>query len=128
MVESFCGRDRQRAFFVDVQAFNPFAQSYLNSSLPQCNEIEKRREYDERVREVERWSFSPLVLSTCGGMGNTATVVYKRIAAMLAEKNNKPYCMVMQMPPELLPSTIFRHVPSWIKIRPPSPCSLYRLG
>ena len=35
VVESFWGRDRQRAFF-DVRVFNPFAPTYLNTSLPQC--------------------------------------------------------------------------------------------
>ena len=63
---SFWGRDRQRAFF-DVRVFNPFAQSYRDTSLPQCyrrNEMEKRRAYDERIREIEHGSFSPLVFST----------------------------------------------------------------
>ena len=90
---SFWGRDRQRAFF-DVRVFNPFAQSYRNTSLPQCyrqNELEKKRAYDERVREIEHGSFSPLVFSTTGGMGTTATVVYKRLASLIADKQNKPY-------------------------------------
>ena len=93
VAESFWGRDRQCAFF-DVRVFNPFAQSYRNTSLSQCyrrNEMEKKRAYDERVREIEHGSFSPLVFSTSGGMGTTATVVYKRIASMIAEKHNKPY-------------------------------------
>ena len=92
VAESFWG-DRQRAFF-DVRVFNPFAQSYRNTSLTQCyqrNEREKRRAYDERVREIEHASFSPLVFSTSGGMGTTATIVYKRIASMIAEKQEKPY-------------------------------------
>jgi hypothetical protein len=85
--------DRQRAFF-DVRVFNPFAPSYRNTSLSQCyrkNELEKRRAYDERIREVEHGSFSPLVFSTAGGMGATANVVYKRIASLIAEKHGKPY-------------------------------------
>ena len=93
VAENFWGRDRQCAFF-DVRVFNPFAQSYRNTSLSQCyrrNEMEKKRAYDERVREIEHGSFSPLVFSTSGGMGTTATVVYKRIASMIAEKHNKPY-------------------------------------
>ena len=89
MAESFWGRDWQCAFF-DVRVFNPFAQSYRNTSLSQCyrrNEMENKRAYDERVREIEHGSFSPLVFSTSGGMGTTATVVYKRIASMIAEKH-----------------------------------------
>ena len=63
VAENFWGRDQQRAFF-DVQVFNPFTPSYRNTSLGQCyrrNELEKRRAYDERIREVEHRSFSPLV-------------------------------------------------------------------
>ena len=42
--------------------------------------------YDERVRGIEHGSFSPLVFLTAGGVGNTATVVYKRLVSLLAEK------------------------------------------
>ena len=70
-------------------SIDPFAHSYRNTSLARCNEMEKRRAYDERVREIEHGSFSPLVFSTSGGMGTTATVVYKRIASMIAEKYEK---------------------------------------
>ena len=69
-----------------------------NTPLAQCyrrNEMEKRRQYDERVREIEHGSFSPLVFTTSGGMGTTATTVYKRIAAMIAEKHSKPYSRTM---------------------------------
>ena len=67
--------------------------SYRNTSLAQCyrkNELEKRRAYDERIREIEHGSFSPLVFSAAGGMGETAKVVYKRIASLIADKY-KPY-------------------------------------
>ncbi len=97
VAQSFWGRDRQSAFF-DVRVFNPFAPSYHNIPLSQChkrNEQVKRRAYDERVREIERGSFSPLVFSTSGGMGTTATVVYKRLASLIAEKRDKPYGRTM---------------------------------
>ena len=51
----------------------------------------KKRAYDQRVREIEHGSFSPLVFSTTGGMGPTATIVYKRLASMIAKKHNKTY-------------------------------------
>ena len=93
VAESFWGRNRQRAFF-DVRVFNPFAQSLRNTPLPQCyrqNELQKKRAYDQRVREIEHGSFSALVFSTTGGMGTTATTVYKRLASMIANKHNKTY-------------------------------------
>ena len=91
--DNFWGRDRSRAFF-DIRVFSPFAQSHRNTSLSQCykkNEQEKKRAYDQRIREVEHESFSPLVFSTSGGMGPTANVVYKRIASMIAQKHDKTY-------------------------------------
>jgi hypothetical protein len=48
-------------------------------------------------------------------MGTATTLVYKRIAAMLAEKNLLQGYALDQMLPELLPAT-FHHVPSWFKI------------
>ena len=91
--DDFGGGDRNRAFF-DVRVFSPFAQSHWNTSLSQCymkNERDKRRAYDQRIREVEHGSFSPLVFSTAGGMGPTASVVYKRIASMLSQKYDQAY-------------------------------------
>ena len=91
--QGFWGRDRQRAFF-DVRVFNPHAPCYQNSTLAQCyrkNELEKRRAHEERVREIEHGSFSPLVFSAAGGMGTIATGVYKRLASLLEEKQGRPY-------------------------------------
>ena len=55
------------------------------------NEQEKKRENEERVREIEHGSFAPLVISISGGMGPIATTVYKRMASLIAEKPNHPY-------------------------------------
>ena len=62
---------RQRAFF-DVRVFNPFALSLRNTSLPSCyrqKEQEKRRAYDQRIRDIEHGSFTPLIFSASGGLG-----------------------------------------------------------
>jgi len=80
--------------FIDVRVFNPSAQSNRRaplSSVYRKHEQEKRRQYDQRVREIEHATFTPLVLSTTGGMGRAATTFYKRLAAMLAEKRDVPY-------------------------------------
>ena len=71
--DSFWG-NYKRVFF-DIKVFNSLAPSYQNAPLAPCyrkNEQEKKRAYDRRVREIE---FSPLVFSTTGSMGTTATVV-----------------------------------------------------
>ena len=59
------------------------------------HEQENRRRYDERVREVEHASFSPLVFSLLGGMGKATQTVYKRLASLLSEKKKEPYSKII---------------------------------
>ena len=59
------------------------------------HEQAKKREYGERIREIEHGVFTPLVLSTTGGMGREATTFYKRLADLIAQKRQHPYPTVM---------------------------------
>ena len=89
----FWGGRFERAFF-DVRVFNPSAQSNQQTSLTSTyrrHELEKKRQYEQRVREVEHSTFTPLVLSSTGGMGKSATTFYKRLSSMLSEKRDVPY-------------------------------------
>ena len=93
----FWGLGAQRAFF-DVRVFNPSAPSHQSTSIHALfrrQEKEKRRQYEQRVREIERGSFAPLIFSTSGGMGPTASVVYKRLASLIAAKRKAPYSRTM---------------------------------
>ena len=81
-----------RAFF-DVTVFNPLAHTYTNQTLKtahKSNENGKKREYGERILNVEHMSFTPLVFSCLGGMSTECTHVYNRIADMISEKRNIP--------------------------------------
>ena len=51
--------------------------------------MNSRRE-EHTMRESEKWN-TAVVFLIAGGMGATATVVYKRIASMITEKHSKPY-------------------------------------
>ena len=89
-VSGFWGGRYERSF-VDVRVFNPHAPSNRNTSIPNCyrrHEAEKKRAYEQRIREVEHSSFTPLVFSATGGMGST---FYRRLATLLAEKWNESY-------------------------------------
>ena len=89
----FLGRQIRKAFF-DVRVFNPCARSNQQASLSSVyrrHEQEKRRQYEQRVREVEHSTFTPLVMSTTGGMGRAASTFYKRLASMLSEKRDASY-------------------------------------
>ena len=59
------------------------------------HELAKKREYAQRVREVEHGVFTPLVLSTTGGMGREAETFYKRLADGISRKERKEYSVVM---------------------------------
>ena len=86
------------ALAFDVRVFNPSARSNNQSSLQAIyrrHEQEKRRHYDQRVREIEHGSFTPLVFSTTGGMSRGTTTFYKRLAAMISEKRNEKYSTII---------------------------------
>ena len=89
----FCGLPQQQAFF-DLRVYNPNSSAYRSSELAACyrrHEREKQRASEQRVREIEYGSFTPLVFTTAGGMGNAATTTYRRLASMIATKQELPY-------------------------------------
>ena len=68
--------------------FNPNASSYRGSSLSSLYhrlEKEKRRKYEQRIRDVEMGCFTPLVFSTFGGMSTICNIFFKRLASLLAD-------------------------------------------
>ena len=65
--------------------FHPNASSNRSGKLSAVykrHEDTKKREYGQRVLDVEHGALTPLVLSTTGGMGREATTFYKRLADM----------------------------------------------
>ena len=75
--------------FADVRVVNPGATRYARQSPSQILELnanEKKRHYCRRVLEVENATFTPLIFTTNGGMGNECIAFYSRIAKLLAEK------------------------------------------
>ena len=93
-VNGFSGGRFERTFF-DVRVFNPHAPSNRHPNCYRKHEMEKKRQYEQRVREIEHASFTPLVLSATGGMANEATVFYKRLASCLAAKWDQSYSQTM---------------------------------
>ena len=58
--------------------------------------MRKKREYGERVREIENATFTPLVFAATGGMGE-ASIFYKRIAELLSIKTKKTYTEIIRI-------------------------------
>ena len=93
LAHGFWGDRHERAFF-DVRVFNPLAPSNCRSSLNATyrrHETTMKRSYEQRVREVEHGSFTPLVFSASGGMAPAATITFKRLASLLADKRQQDY-------------------------------------
>ena len=96
--QNFWDTSKRSAFF-DVRVFNSHAPSTSKSTTKACyrrHEREKRREYERRVLEVEHGTFTPLVLSTSGGWGPSATVAFRRLAGLIATKHNQAYSTTLQ--------------------------------
>ena len=89
----------QKTMF-DVRIFHANADSYKDkdiSSVYTLHENIKRRDYEQRVTQVEKSSFTPLVYSTTGGMGPLATAFHQRLASLVAEKRQERYGDVLSL-------------------------------
>ena len=87
-----------RARMLSLMVFHPNAPSNSSRSLPAAykkHEDEKKRTYGQRILEIEHGVFTPLVLSTSGGMGRETQTFYKRLADLLSLKRDVPYCSLM---------------------------------
>jgi len=83
---------RQQGAFFDVRVFHPNVPSYQCTSITSLfrrHELEKKREYGDRIRSVEFASFTPLVFSTFGGLGREATIFYSSLADLLSAQRDK---------------------------------------
>ena len=61
----------------------------------QQHEKEKKDKYNQRVIDMEKSSFNPLVFTTTGGMTPECNRVNKRLAEQIAEKCREPYASVI---------------------------------
>ena len=73
----------------------PINTHMQQQSVYHRHELLKRNAYEQRIREVEHASFTPLVMSLTGDLGPAATTTYKRRASLLSTKWNQPHGKVM---------------------------------
>ena len=97
--EGSANRDNGARLDIDADSFwGPGGKRSFLASLASAyhmHEKEKRRSYSQRITQVERGSFSPLVFSLTGGTAKEATVFYKRLATLLSEKWDQPYSVTL---------------------------------
>jgi len=95
-IRGFWG-NKKDAFF-EFRVFYPFASSLANKSVDASfSRMSKarKREYEERITQVDNASFTPMILASTGGTGDEMDVALKVLGAKLAEKNNEVYSHVM---------------------------------
>ena len=86
--------DRQGSAFFDVRVFHPNPESYKDLTIQQIypkHEDEKKRLYANRVLEVERGTFKPLVFTTTGGMADECKRFHNRLAELIFIKKGEEY-------------------------------------
>ena len=87
----------QSAFF-DIYVTNTNADSaraLSSSQIYRCHEQEKKRKYNDRVMNIEQGTFTPLVCSTSGGLGNECETFCRQLANKIATKTNDKYEKVL---------------------------------
>ena len=81
--------------FFDIRITHPTPQSHSGKSLAEVYQHEKKDKYNQRVIDIEKSSFNPLVFKTTGGMAPECNRVNKRLAEKIAEKRREPYASVI---------------------------------
>ena len=91
MREAF-GRDRD---------LHPNVDSYRDlppKQISKKHENEKKRQYAERVMEIEQGTFNPLVFTTTGRIADECVKYHSRLAELIANKKGELYsCAISWM-------------------------------
>ena len=83
---------RDQEAILDIRVFEPNANGYLNATLPRCHEIkgkEKKRNYNNRILQIEYGILTPLVFSIYESMGREYTKFYSKLAELLSDKRKE---------------------------------------
>ena len=87
--------ERQRSAFLNVRVCHPNADSYRDLTPKQIykkhDENEKKRQYAERVMEIEQGTFIPLLFTTTGGMADECVRYNSRLEELIANKKGERF-------------------------------------
>ena len=84
--------------FLDIRVFNPHAPTNAAKEIDQMyshHEKEKKRQYNSRIIEIEKGTFTPVIFSCSGGASPETTRLLKVIATKLAKKRCERYSMMV---------------------------------
>ncbi|CAH3175240.1 unnamed protein product, partial [Porites lobata] len=91
-------RETERSAFFDVRVCHPNADSYRDLTPKQIykkHENEKKRQYAERVMEIEQGTFTPLVFTITGGIADDCVKYHGRLAELIANKKGESYLIAI---------------------------------
>ena len=91
---------RQKCIFLihkyqKKNAFLPWVQMSKPLGFLFQNFKDDKREYRELINKIKQCSFTPLVFSSFGAMGNEATVMIKKLSDATTTRNNEMYSCVV---------------------------------
>ena len=87
------GSPKRSAFF-DVRVCHPNAESHRDlepQQIYRLHENEKKRQYSSRVLDIEHGTFTSLIFTTTGGMGQECFNYHSRQAELIASKKGEDY-------------------------------------
>ena len=83
----------------DIRVTHPNCLSNLGkppAEIYREHETLKKVEYEERVLNSEKATFTPLVFTTSGGMGPECTLLFKKLGQKIADKKKEGYSDVIR--------------------------------
>ena len=86
--------ERQRSAFFDVRVYHLNADSYRDLNPKQIykkHENDKKRQYAERVMEIEQGTVTPIVFTTTGGMADECVKYHSGLAELIPNKKGESY-------------------------------------
>ena len=84
--------DRGHFFYMRVTHVNSTSQAAkTTTSIIKSHEASKKREYLQRMMDIEHKFFTQLVFGTNRGMGKECKMIIKHLSTTLAEKTNQSY-------------------------------------
>ena len=89
---------RSQTAFFDIRVTHVNSSSQNQKPTAQIfreHEMAKKREYNQRVIDVEHGAFTPLVFGTNGGMGTECQMFLKQLSTTLAEKTGEKYADII---------------------------------
>ena len=84
--------------FSDIKIFHPNAASYAEKPLEKLllqHEQQKKLEYNERIVNVDRGTFCPLVFTTAGAVSPECAEFLQRLCGMLAHLDRMQYAQIV---------------------------------